>query len=48
MGERGEFHTRVVGGEICAAPLPIEVGPPVVERDGFLYATAALSARRRR
>jgi uncharacterized protein (TIGR00290 family) len=36
-GERGEFHTCVVGGPIFARPIPVHAGE-VVERDGFVFA----------
>jgi uncharacterized protein (TIGR00290 family) len=40
-GERGEFHTCVVGGPMFSAPLPILPGI-VVERDGFVFADLLL------
>ena len=35
-GERGEFHTCVVGGPMFARPLGVSVGE-VVNRDGFVF-----------
>jgi len=36
-GERGEFHTCVVGGPMFTRPLEVSVGE-VVEREGFVFA----------
>jgi uncharacterized protein (TIGR00290 family) len=36
-GERGEFHTAVVGGPMFSAPIPVHLGE-VVTRDGFVFA----------
>jgi uncharacterized protein (TIGR00290 family) len=36
-GERGEFHTCVLGGPMFDAPIPVVAGE-VVERDGFVFA----------
>lgn len=36
-GERGEFHTAVVGGPMFSHPIPVHLGE-VVTRDGFVFA----------
>ena len=36
-GERGEFHTCVIGGPMFDRPIAVEPGE-VVERDGFVFA----------
>lgn len=35
-GERGEFHTCVIGGPMFSGPLDVHTGE-VVERDGFVF-----------
>jgi len=36
-GERGEFHTFVIGGPMFVRPVEVAVGQ-IVERDGFVFA----------
>jgi uncharacterized protein (TIGR00290 family) len=41
-GERGEFHTCVVGGPMFGRPIPVRLGERI-ERDGFAYADLHLT-----
>jgi len=43
-GERGEFHTCVVGGPMFSTPIGVQAGS-VVERDGFVFADLTLTDR---
>jgi uncharacterized protein (TIGR00290 family) len=42
-GERGEFHTCVIGGPMFSRRLDVEVGA-TVERDGFVFTDLRLAA----
>lgn len=41
-GERGEFHTCVIGGPMLAAPIAVTIGA-TIERDGFAYTDVCLT-----
>jgi uncharacterized protein (TIGR00290 family) len=42
-GERGEFHSCVIGGPMFSTDLPVDVGE-VVERDGFVFGDLLLDS----
>jgi diphthamide synthase (EF-2-diphthine--ammonia ligase) len=42
-GEKGEFHSCVVGGPMLARKIPVTVGE-TIEREGFAFADLILSS----